>query len=192
MGIMSHLLAEHSVADAPVAETSTAPPSAPSMENPAACPGCRGVVFWLDVYGAVHCAGCDPLPDRERLVRAMLEVITGADGKPAWVKLGRSANRNRLADDPDELVEFEILAAAGRVLRFLAIDDRRCPPGRVAKPTLDHNGDVVPGTLGRYDPPLAAGPVGDLTFDEWFDRLPVWGSVSGVASKVPSGYRGNH
>jgi len=35
---------------------------------------------------------------------------------------------------------------------------------------IDHT--RLAGEGGRYSPPLACGPVGDLTFDQWWERLP--------------------
>lgn len=182
MGVMSKLLESHqaqpvaSPAAASAPATASQPPatvgtpSASSSESstdrpwpsnwpaPAPCPVCLSPGFWVDVYGGgPHCRGCNP-PSSPSLV-AMPAWVIGTPDAYRWVRNPKAEDdrRNDLAGSVDdgEFVTWQL------------------PSGDTAtalRERIDHA--RVAGPSGRYSPPLACGPIGDLTLDEWFDRLP--------------------
>lgn len=140
------------------ASYSPAPAWPSSWPAPAPCPVCLSPGFWIDVYGGgPHCRGCNP-PSSPSLAAFAVWVI----GTPDAYRLVRNPkaedqHRNDLAGSVDdgEFVTWQL------------------PNGDTAtalRERVDHT--RVAGPSGCYSPPLACGPVGDLTLDEWFDRLP--------------------
>lgn len=162
MGVLSKLLESNQqpTVGGPSATTSTPPVGSSrssgvdvsTWPDPAPCPKCACPAFWIDVYGGgPHCRNCSK-PSSPSLVKFHVWVLD-TDLGFEWVGDPRRDARAEQADS--DLVAFDL--PDGR--RVTAVVDR-----------VAH--DRVADSSGRYSPALACGPVGDLSADEWFDRLP--------------------
>lgn len=131
--------------------------------TPAPCPVCGSPGYWVDVYGGgPHCRGCSP-PSSPTLAAYAVWVVDGDDGSAA----GRRWVRNpRAEDEPSH-------SLAGHVDDGGEWVTWQLPNGTIAtalRERVDHTRRA--NARGLHQPALACGPVGDLAFDDWFERLP--------------------
>lgn len=156
MGIMQQMREQFQ--PSPVLADPAQPPRDPRA-TAAPCPVCGSPGFWLDVYdGGPHCRGCNP-PPGPSLVKARVWVV-GQPGHQRWEREGEI--QPDLADDP-----------GGREVQTWLIDHGGVYDVRVTARRGRVDQSRLVGELGRYSPPLVYGPVGDLTFEEWLDRVEV-------------------
>lgn len=182
MGVMSKLLESHKAPAAAATQpnidqpsatvgtlsagssgSSTAPTWPSNWPTPMPCPACLSPGFWVDVYGGgPHCRGCNPTSSPSLV--AMPAWVIGTPDAYRWVRNPKAEDdrRNDLAGSVDdgEFVTWQL--PNGDTATALR---ERVDHTRVAMISED-------GSTRRYSPALACGPVGDLTLDEWFDRLP--------------------
>lgn len=158
-----------------------------STQSPVPCPRCQSPAFWIDVYGGPpHCRFCQP-PPAASMVRKFVWLVApielGADGelitRPYLAEFRDGREVTDVDQDQDDADRAGIRTATierdGKAWTVLAaahqVDVLRLPvKGSGAD---DGSGaDGQPDHPGRYSPPLGVGPVGDLTLDEWAERLP--------------------
>jgi hypothetical protein len=180
MGVMSKLLESHQAQPAAAitlpapegrsAEPATDRPWPSTWPAPAPCPACLSPGFWVDVYGGgPHCRSCNP-PSSPSLV-AMPAWVIGTPDAYRWV-------RNPKAEDEPSNGLAETDSAETDSIDRGEFVTWQLPNGTMAtalRERVDHTRVAAVGPDGdtrRYSPALACGPVGDLTLDEWFDRLP--------------------
>lgn len=185
MGVMSKLLESHQaqpVSPSPTAGQPSATVSQPSASPsgssggaspdqpwpstwpaPAPCRVCLSPGFWIDVYGGgPHCRGCSP-PSSPSLVAYAVWVV-GTPGGYQWVR------NPKVEDEPSHG-----LADGGDGGEWITWQLPNGDTATALRERVDHTRVAAVGPDGdtrRYSPALACGPVGDLTLDEWFDRLP--------------------
>lgn len=143
----------------------------PTFSSPSPCQSCGCPGFWIDVYqGGPHCRGCSP-PSVPSLVDRTIWVVGRGPGEYRWV---------RRLNDPDH---GEILGDANGLAVIRTVDawqmfeierDGRTVVVHALRGRVDQA--RVAGSSGRYHPPLVdftagAIPVGDMTIDEWLDRV---------------------
>lgn len=202
MGVMSKLLESHQARaiTLPARENRSAAPSACSSQPqaipaptwpshwpaPAPCPTCLSPGFWVDVYGGgPHCRGCNP-PSSPTLVKMPAWVI-GTPDTYRWVRdpkaHGNHPNSHRVADsiDGDEWVTWLLPSGDTATALRERIDQTRTGSPAIMPTGLGGTGKLI--EVRRYSPALACGPVGDLTLDEWFDRLPEF-PTAGIAARA--------